>query len=107
MQSGPSAADAEALAGKVLGMTPLDAKRATKGPMKGGKLSGLDVKAWDEVKARVMAIAAMQQADGCKAFAEMLAGTGDALLAEAKSFDSWWGIASLCASLGRKGEPVS
>ena len=92
---GLPAALAEAAAGladELLGMSPLAAKRATGAPDKGGRLKGLDVAEWEKVKGLVMAVGALMQAEGCKAFAKRLDETGEALLVEAKSFDSWWGV---------------
>ena len=79
---------AAAMAIKLLRGTALEAKRATNK----GSVKGLDVAAWDEVKGEVMAVAALQQARGCSVFGAFLDGTGDALLAETNSFDSWWGL---------------
>ena len=39
-----------------------------------------------------MAVGALIQAEGCNAFAKRLDETGEALLVEAKSIDSWWGV---------------
>ena len=79
---------AAAMAIKLLRGTALEAKRATNK----GSIKGLDVAAWNEVKGEVMAVAALQQARGCSVFGAFLDGTGDALLAETNSFDSWWGL---------------
>ena len=79
---------AAATAIKLLRGTALEAKRATNK----GSIKGLDVAAWNEVKGEVMAVAALQQARGCSVFGAFLDGTGDALLAETNSFDSWWGL---------------
>ena len=79
---------AAAMANKLLQRTALEAKRSTNK----GSIKGLDVAAWDEVKGEVMAVGALQQARGCSIFGAFLDGSGDALLAETKSFDSWWGL---------------
>ena len=76
-------------------MSPLAAKRATGA---GGRLKGLDVAEWEKVKGMVMAVGALIQAEGCSAFANRLDKTGEALLVEAKSIDSWWGVGMTMAN---------
>ena len=51
------------------------------------------VKEWDdEYRFKVMVVACVMQAEGNPEFEAKLLGTGDALLAEAKSNCRWWGI---------------
>ena len=80
------------LADEVLCMTPQEAKRACKPTRRGGRLEGLDEGAWDATRVRMMEEGAWMQAKGSVRFRERLLRTEDALLLEASSADSFWGI---------------
>ena len=80
------------LADEMLRMPPKQAKRAGQAAGKGGRLSGLDVAAWDQVKVQVMAEGAWMQAKGNAEFRGRLLRTSDALLLEASATDGFWGI---------------
>ena len=89
---GSYAQDNLRLADEVLRMVPREAKQVCKAAGRGGRLAGLDGAAWDGVRVRMMEEGAWMQATGNKGFRERLLQTGDALLLEASSADSFWGI---------------
>ena len=88
-------------AAETLKMTPKEAKAASgrpgsagkgQGGRRGGRLMGLDVGGWDNVKLVVMEMATEQQAMGNRRFRDRLVGTGKVVLAEAAIGDGEWGI---------------
>ena len=89
---GGNARDNLRLAEEVLRMVPREAKQACKAVGRGGRLAGLDGAAWDAMRVRVMEEGAWMQATGSGGFKERLLATRDALLLEASSADSFWGI---------------